>query len=66
MTLTDPLEALHQAASKFPTQRKAAAYFGISQAYLSDMLNGRRNITDTMLTKLGLCRVVMPMQKRAK
>ena len=42
-----------QARAKNKTQRKMADELGISEAYLSDFLNGRRNAGPTILKRLG-------------
>ena len=55
---TDPLKELQLFVSKHPTQSAAARVLDISEPYLSDMLNGRRDISEPMLDKLGLVRVV--------
>ena len=43
----------------YKTQREAAAVLGISQVYLSDMLNGRRDVAERVLSQLGLKRAVV-------
>lgn len=43
---------------KHPTQAAAADALEISDAYLSDMLNERRGISDNTLEKLGLVKIV--------
>ena len=55
---TDPLKELHLFVSKYPTQAAAARALDISAPYLFDMVNGRRDISEPMLNKLGLERVV--------
>jgi len=35
-------------------QKKAAEFFGISPAYLSDILRGNRDVPDSVLGKVGL------------
>ena len=59
MKLVNPIDALQREIAKYPTQRGAAKALGISTAYLSDLVNGRRNVSDAMLVKLGLRRVVV-------
>lgn len=39
------------------SQKSAALSLGVSQQYLSDVLNGRRGITPRVLAQLGLRRV---------
>ncbi len=55
----DPIEALRAFVATHQTQRQAAAALGISQAYLSDILNERRDVSETVLEKLGLKRIVV-------
>lgn len=59
MRIVDPIERLQRLTVQHRTQAKAAAFLGITPAYFSDMINGRRNITDSILAKLGLKRVVV-------
>ena len=54
----DPLKALRAFVAKYPLQKEAAAALGISPNYLSDLLLGRRDFSKTILTALGLRRVV--------
>ena len=54
-----PLDALKRFVEKHPTQRDAAAALGISSPYLYDLLNGHRGISDAVLAKLGLRRIVV-------
>jgi len=42
-----------------PNQRVAAAALDISPAYLSDLLNSRRDLSAKLLTKLGLRQIVV-------
>ena len=55
----DPISALQQFVQGYQDQNHAAQALEISAAYLSDMLNGRRDISDRMLQKLGLRRTVV-------
>lgn len=55
----DPLAVLREMARKAGTQQKLADKLGYTPAYLSDVMNGRRNVTDDMLAKIGLRRVVV-------
>lgn len=43
---------------KFGSQKKAAETWGISPAFLSDVLNGKRDPGAKLLTALGFRRVV--------
>lgn len=54
--LIDVLSAL---VAKHGTQHAAAQFLGISDAYLCDMLKGRRYGSDETLAKLGLRRVLV-------
>lgn len=55
----NPLDALRTYCDRCGTQRKAAVSLGISQAYLSDLLLGRREFSPAMLEKLGLRKIVV-------
>jgi hypothetical protein len=55
----DPLDVLRQFVATHPTQVVAAAALGIKPAYLSDILNERRDFSETILAKLGLKRIVV-------
>lgn len=55
----DPVEALRVLVAKHGSQTAAAAALGISVPYINDMLHGKRNVSDEMLDKLGLKRVVV-------
>ena len=55
----DPRERLKAFVARFPTQKAAAQALGISNVYVSDLLNGRRDINNRMLAKLGLRRTVV-------
>lgn len=56
---------LRRFVARHRDQRAAAEALHISQAYLSDMLHARRNITDGVLEKLGYVRDVR-IVRRAK
>jgi len=56
---SNPVDALRAFVRQAGSQRTAAAELGVSQAYISDMLRGNRNISDAILNKLGLRRVVV-------
>lgn len=51
--------ALQKFRAEYPSQRDAATELGISQAFLNDMLNGKRNVSKRVLSKLGLESVVV-------
>jgi plasmid maintenance system antidote protein VapI len=59
MRTVDAQRELHQFVARYPTQLLAAQALGISPAYLSDLLHGRRDISDQLLAKLGLKRIVV-------
>lgn len=50
----DPIEILKKKVAQAGSQKNAATELGISAAYLSDLINGRRGIGDKMLKMLGL------------
>ena len=54
----DPLAALQMFVAQYPTQAAAAEALDISAPFLSDMLNENRRVSDTILEKLGLERIV--------
>lgn len=56
---TNPNDALNAFVTRHGTQRKAADALGITQGYLSDLLHNKRDITDTVLAKLGLRKAVV-------
>tara|TARA_R110000787_G_scaffold280681_2_gene391530 strand:- start:2605 stop:2793 length:189 start_codon:yes stop_codon:yes gene_type:complete len=41
------------------TQAEAARRLSISTTYLSDLLNSKRTPSDSILEKIGLCRIVV-------
>lgn len=55
----DALDRLHKFVEKYPTQKDAAKALGIKPAYLSDLVNMRRDLSGTILAKLGLKRTVV-------
>lgn len=46
--------AIHAIVRIEGSQKKAAESFGVSPQYLTDVLHGRREISDRILSKLGL------------
>ena len=66
MVIADPVKALRCEVARHGTQRAAAQRFGVSQAYLSDLLRGNRSFSDDMLRMLGLRRVVVKLPKEKK
>jgi plasmid maintenance system antidote protein VapI len=59
MTETYVLELLRAACVKEKTQQEWAKKNGFSSAFISDVLNGRRKITESICTKLGIERVII-------
>lgn len=55
----NPLDRLHKFVDRFPTQKDAADALGIKPAYLSDLVNMRRDLSPNILAKLGLRRTVV-------
>lgn len=55
----DPIAALRAFVGRYPTQREAAAALNIHEAYLSDLLRGRRDASPRILERLGLRRAVV-------
>ncbi len=61
----NPAERLEAFVAKYPTQRAAAEALKISGPYLSDLLRGRREISDAILSSLGLDRIVVERSARS-
>lgn len=59
MAEIDALDRLQKFVRKYPTQKDAAFALGITQAYLSDLINMRRDLSAPLLKKLGLKRAVV-------
>jgi antitoxin component HigA of HigAB toxin-antitoxin module len=59
MKVVDPVQVLRTFVAKYPSQRAAAAALQVSQAYLSDLLNGRRALSANILSQLGLKQIVV-------
>lgn len=53
-----PRQLLHKFANVYDFQKDAARSLHISDAYLSDMLAGKRDVSDKVLKSLGYERVV--------
>lgn len=58
MTKSDFMLFLHDKIREAGDQKTLAERLGVSQSHLSDVLNGRREPADKILTCLGLHRVV--------
>lgn len=59
MKIVDALDELRRYVDRFDRQGDAAKALGVSLPYLSDMLHGNRNISERVLSKLKLRRVVV-------
>ena len=57
LSTDEVLSALRQAVAAAGSQRTYATSIGISQAYLGDVLAGRRAAGDRILAALGLKRI---------
>lgn len=64
MKTYDPIEILRERAAK-SSQKQLAAELGVSQSYLSDVLQGRKEPGESILEPLELERVVT-YRKRAR
>lgn len=61
----DALDRLHRFVERYKTQTEAANALGITQAYLSDLINMRRDINNapSVLAGLGLKRTVVEKKR---
>ena len=57
--MINPLIELKELVATFSTQREAAKKLGISEAYMTDLLKGRRGFSNAMLAKLKLKTIVV-------
>ena len=57
LTTAEVLVALRQAVDAAGSQRTYASQIGVSQAYLADVLHGRRFAGERVLNALGLRRI---------
>lgn len=57
MNESEAIEALREEVRRIGSQKAFAEAHGISEQYVSDMLRGRRAISDRVLGSLGLERV---------
>jgi hypothetical protein len=55
----DLLDHLAQKVELFGSQAETADKYGISTAYLNDVLHGRRPVSENLARKLGWTRVVV-------
>ena len=58
MDLEEFINHLRTVIAEYGTQKKFAAAFGISEAVLSDVLNGRREPSTIILDAVGFERIV--------
>ena len=56
---TKPHAHLQRIVNERGSQAAAARHLGIAPSYLGDLLRGRRRISDRILKKLGLRRIVV-------
>jgi plasmid maintenance system antidote protein VapI len=63
MKPVDPLATLRAFVATHPTQQSAAAALEMSPAYLSDLLNERRDFSAAVLARLGLTQIVVKASK---
>jgi plasmid maintenance system antidote protein VapI len=59
----EPVQMLKTYVAQFDTQKEAAGSLGVHASYLSALLNERQDIPDTLLTKIGLRRIVVKETK---
>ena len=60
----NPTMALQDFAARYVTQVDAAKALGITPQYFSDLMHGRRDVTDSILKKLGLRRIVVERENK--
>ena len=58
-TTAEVLAALREAVDAAGSQRTYASSIGVSQAYLGDVLHGRRAAGDRVLAALGMRRITI-------
>jgi DNA-binding transcriptional regulator YdaS (Cro superfamily) len=59
----NPQHHLERLVDELGSQAAAAQALGIGPSYFGDLLRGRRNVSDRVLTKLGLRRIVVRERK---
>lgn len=62
MRQIDPMQRLARLERESGTRRALALRLGLSPSTLSQIMNGRRDINDALLAKLGLRRVVVEVR----
>lgn len=58
ITTADVLDLLRQHVALYGTQKAAAATYGISEPYFSEILSGRRDPSKKILARLNLRQVI--------
>jgi plasmid maintenance system antidote protein VapI len=58
ITQEEILEIIKQMVSKWGTQRAVADHLEISNAYMSDIIAGKRLVSDEVAKRLGYTRIV--------
>lgn len=59
ISTVEVLAALREAVDQAGSQRTYAQGIGVSQAYLGDVLHGRRAVGDKILAALGMTRITL-------
>ena len=59
----NPQRQLERLVDQLGSQTAAAQALGIGPSYFGDLLRGHRNVSDRVLTKLGLRRIVVRKRK---
>lgn len=59
ITVDEARELLSQMVDEKGSQSAVAKWLGVSDAYLSDILNGNRGVSDDIARKLGYRKVVV-------
>lgn len=58
MNESQVLELIKQRANEAGSQKALAETLGVSAPYLSDVINGRREPSENLLSRLGIRRIV--------
>lgn len=61
-----PHEALRKLVSELGSQKAAAKRLGFTPSFINDVLQGRREMTESLAAKLGYKRVVTYVSKGKK
>ena len=59
----NPQHQLERLVDELGSQAAAAQALGIGPSYFCDLLRGRRNVSDAILRKIGLRRIVVRERK---